>query len=239
MRSANWLVGVVVPARDEEDSIGECVTAIRTSLDGCPRVGRTWIVVVADGCTDRTVARARVATGSSGEVIECVAGSPGTARRIGVAALLRRFADTRTSQLWIANTDADSKPAPDWVEQQLLLASHGYTAVAGIIRVESIDGLASGDVASLLKYYVVNEDGSHPHVHGANLGIRADAYEDAGGWKDLALGEDHCLWSRLKARNWPTISSTSSVVLTSGRLVGRATGGFADGLRRRVELRYA
>jgi hypothetical protein len=41
---------------------------------------------------------------------------------------------------------------------------------------------------------VTYEDGTHPHVHGANLGIRADAYSDAGGWNDLTVAEDHCLW---------------------------------------------
>jgi cellulose synthase/poly-beta-1,6-N-acetylglucosamine synthase-like glycosyltransferase len=239
MKISEWLVGVVVPARDEEDNIEECVGAIRAAIAACPLVRSSSIVVVADSCHDRTAARACASLGDQGEVIECEAKSPGTARRIGAAAVLRRFQDHARCQLWIANTDADSRPTSDWITQQLQFAQSGYAGVAGVVQVESVDGLAAREVTELFEYYVMNEDGSHPHVHGANLGIRADAYLDAGGWNDLALAEDHCLWTRVKARHWQTIASTSSVVLTSGRLVGRATGGFADSLRQRMELRYA
>jgi cellulose synthase/poly-beta-1,6-N-acetylglucosamine synthase-like glycosyltransferase len=239
MRLSDWLVGVVVPARDEEEHISECLAAIQASLDGASGVTASWIVVVADSCRDRTAIRARAALGMTGEVLECGVRSPGTARRLGVEAVLRRYPTADSSRLWIANTDADSRPGADWIHQQLRFASQGFAGVAGVVHVDSIDGLGSEDVAALLEHYVVNEDGSHPHVHGANLGVRGDAYVDAGGWGDLALAEDHCLWSRMKARNWRTISSTSSVVVTSGRLVGRAAGGFADSLRRRLELRYA
>jgi cellulose synthase/poly-beta-1,6-N-acetylglucosamine synthase-like glycosyltransferase len=152
---------------------------------------------------------------------------------------MRKFPADARRRTWIANTDADSRPARDWIAQHLRFAQLGYAAVAGVVQVESMDGLAAREITELFEYYVVNKDGSHPHVHGANLGVRADAYLDAGGWSDLALAEDHCLWSRVKARNWQTIASTSSVVLTSGRLVGRATGGFADTLRRRLELGHA
>jgi cellulose synthase/poly-beta-1,6-N-acetylglucosamine synthase-like glycosyltransferase len=239
MQFSDWTVGVVVPARDEEDHIRECVVSIRASLQNCSRVRSSWIVVVADSCCDRTAARARAALGEAGQVIECAVRSPGTARRMGVEALLRRYPTASLSQVWIANTDADSSPAPDWIHHQLSFAARAYAGVAGVVHVNSIDGLEADDVAALLEHYVVNEDGSHPHVHGANLGIRGDAYVDAGGWNDLPVAEDHCLWSRVKARNWPTISSTSSVVVTSGRLIGRATGGFADNLRRRLEARHA
>lgn len=239
MRLSDWTVGVVVPARDEEDHIDECLAGIRMSLEREPAVRSSWIVVVADSCSDSTGERARAALGNKGEVIECEVRSPGTARRLGVEALLRRYATVDLSRIWIANTDADSTPAPDWIHRQLRFAAQEYTGVAGVVHVNSIEGLSADDVATLFKYYIVNDDGSHPHVHGANLGIRADAYVDVGGWSDLPLAEDHCLWARMKARSWSTISSTSCVVVTSGRLVGRAMGGFADSLRRRLALRYA
>jgi hypothetical protein len=86
--------------------------------------------------------------------------------------------------------------------------------------------------------YLAMPDGTHAHVHGANLGVRADAYVDAGGWPQLALAEDHCLWLRIKARGWPVIAASASIVCTSGRLVGRAMGGFADTLRVNAEKMY-
>jgi cellulose synthase/poly-beta-1,6-N-acetylglucosamine synthase-like glycosyltransferase len=238
MDTSDWLIGVVVPARDEEGTIENCITAIRTALARNEEFRASWIVVVADSCTDQTVSRARAAMGGAGEVVECSARSAGGARRCGAEALLRKAMTYRCSRVWIANTDADSEPTADWIHQQLVFAEQGIVGVAGIVRVRSIAGLHPDEIPQLLSDYATNTDGTHSHVHGANLGIRADAYLAVGGWSTLALAEDHCLWSRLRASGWRTVSSTRSVVITSGRVAGRATGGFADGLRRRLELRH-
>jgi cellulose synthase/poly-beta-1,6-N-acetylglucosamine synthase-like glycosyltransferase len=141
--------------------------------------------------------------------------------------------------VWIANTDADSRVGDDWISHHLHLASRGFCGVAGIVRVTSIEGHDESAVSEFLAGYAIYEDGTHPHVHGANLGIRADAYLDAGGWSDVTVAEDHCLWSRVRSRGWLTVASVGSVVFTSGRLHGRATDGFADTLRRKLELRRA
>jgi glycosyltransferase involved in cell wall biosynthesis len=236
---SDWAVGVVVPARDEEDSIVPCIQSVTQALDACPGLRHTWVAIVADSCSDRTVARATEALGSRGVVLECAARSPGVARRIGVGSILDRFARHAPNALWIANTDADSSVSRKWIGHQLSLAAQGYCAVAGIVHVESVADLEPQVVRELLSDYTVNADGSHSHVHGANFGIRADAYLDAGGWSHLALAEDHCLWRRVRARNWRVISSAQSVVTTSGRLAGRAIGGFADELRRRIDPLHA
>jgi cellulose synthase/poly-beta-1,6-N-acetylglucosamine synthase-like glycosyltransferase len=229
---------VVIPARDEESFIDSCLRATLQSLDASV-VAETWVVVVADSCRDTTVERARAGLRDRGVVLECEARSVGVARRLGVNAILERFASASPSAVWIANTDADSQPTLDWITRQLCLAAQGYCAVAGIVRVQEIDSLAPELLTAVLDEYVVNVDGTHPHVHGANLGIRADAYLDAGGWSSRSLAEDHCLWSRVRARQWSVVASASSVVSTSGRLMGRAAGGFADTLRHRLELLYA
>jgi hypothetical protein len=71
----------------------------------------------------------------------------------------------------------------------------------------------------------------HRHVYGANLGVRADAYLAVGGFPGDGAGEDHGLWTRLRAAGYPVISSAASRVTTSARLRGRAEGGLADLLR--------
>ena len=109
-------------------------------------------------------------------------------------------------------------------------------SAAGVVQVDTVQGLAQEDLRALLAHYTIHADGTHPHVHGANLGIRADAYIDAGGWTAIPVAEDHCLWSRIRARGWPTLACSKTVVHTSGRLQGRAVGGFADTLRRRLEV---
>jgi cellulose synthase/poly-beta-1,6-N-acetylglucosamine synthase-like glycosyltransferase len=237
--SRSRLVGVIIPARDEADSIVECLDSVVRALDAAPAVDSSWIVVVADGCSDQTARLARRRLAGRGTVIECSVASPGTARRLGAAEVLTHFAGRRPSEVWMANTDADSRVGVDWISHHLQLATRGFCGVAGIVRVTSIEGHDATAVREFLAGYTTYEDGTHPHVHGANLGIRADAYADAGGWSDLAVAEDHCLWSRVRGRGWSTIASVGSVVFTSGRLCGRAMGGFADTLRRKLELRRA
>jgi cellulose synthase/poly-beta-1,6-N-acetylglucosamine synthase-like glycosyltransferase len=228
----SWSVGIVIPAQNEEDTIEACIQSILSSCRHA-RLRDYRIIVVADSCTDATAARARRALGDAGELLECAAKSAGTARRLGVEAVLRHFQRRALSQIWLANTDADTTVPLDWLTVQLKLADSGATGIAGIVRLSENGTFAAHE--AYRKTYLTASDGTHPHVHGANLSVRADAYLDAGGWSHLALAEDHCLWQRLRGRGWRVCSPVSSVVLTSARLKGRAPGGFADALRASVE----
>jgi hypothetical protein len=69
-------------------------------------------------------------------------------------------------------------------------------------------------------------------VHGANLGIRGDAYLSLGGWPPVATGEDVALAGRARASGHLRITRTASIpVLTSVRMRGRAPEGFSGYLR--------
>lgn len=228
-----WAVGVVIPAQNEEATIQKCILSVLASCDATERCGPAWIVIVADQCTDRTVELARQALGFRGQVLNCAAGSPGTARRLGAAAAMQHFKHLSPEQVWLANTDADTHVPLNWIATHLEHADANAGAVAGIVELDTV-GLRS-DVHELYRTtYTLDSDGTHPHVHGANLGVRGDAYLDVGGWSDVSVSEDHCLWGRLMGRGWPVRSPAASVVLTSGRLHGRAKGGFADTLRREL-----
>ena len=144
-----------------------------------------------------------------------------------------RFAEMDLSRLWLANTDADTTVSESWIRVQLLLAEEGVTGVAGIVQLPVGGCSVAHEVHR--RTYLTSREGTHSHVHGANLSVRADAYEDVGGWSELALAEDHCLWARLRGRGWRLLSSVSCIVTTSSRLQGRAAGGFADTLRARIE----
>lgn len=232
-QSPPWFVGVVVPARNEESSIQRCIRSIEASCKASRRCAEFWIVIVADRCSDRTVHRAHAELGASGEVIQCSAGSPGTARRLGASAVLEHFATAAARTVWLANTDADTHVPLAWIETHLELADASASAVAGIVALDT-EGLRA-DVEELYNNtYQLAADGTHTHVHGANLGVRGDAYLDVGGWSDVGVSEDHCLWRRLRGRGWRLQSPATSVVHTSGRLRGRAIGGFADTLRREL-----
>lgn len=84
--------------------------------------------------------------------------------------------------------------------------------------------------------YLIRADGTHPHVHGANLGIRADVYLRSGGWSDRATAEDHDLWNRLFQNRAKRLSVGWVRVLTSGRRIGRAPHGFAAALAAHNEV---
>ncbi len=225
-------MGVVVPAREEAGVVGACIASIRHSLGRCGRADlrRAWIVLVADRCTDATAEVAGAALGPAGDVLELSVGNVGTARRAGVDHLLRCLGEVPRERIWLGSTDADTVVPPTWVHAHLALARVGAAAVAGIVRVDSFAEHGSVVAARHRAGYVVHGDGSHPHVHGANLGVRADAYLDAGGWTDHETGEDHDLWERVGARGWPRVSAIDPCVTTSGRRHGRAPDGFAGHL---------
>ena len=235
---ARWTVGVIIPARNEEGTIEDCLSSVMLALEGSVCVRDSWTVVVCDSCTDGTARRARRTLGSAGEILECAVGSAGSARRIGAEAVARHFVGVSSREVWLANTDADTSVSPDWITKQLSFAGSGWAAVAGIVRLQPGEG-TDARVAEVFRDYQIDDDGTHCHVHGANIGFRSDAYHSAGGWGDKALAEDHCLWRRLGERCWPRLATAAVVVTTSGRLVGRAIGGFADTLRAQVALRFA
>jgi glycosyltransferase involved in cell wall biosynthesis len=231
-----WSIAIVVPAQNEEASIEPCIQSIRRSCETA-QLRDYWIVIVADSCTDDTLPRARRVVEGVGQVLECDARSAGSARRLGVEAALTHFRDKDLTQIWLANTDADTLVSLDWITVQLRLADAGIAAVAGIVKLEEGGSLAAHELYRAT--YLTSPDGTHGHVHGANLALRADAYVDAGGWAHRALAEDHCLWDRLRHRGWRLSSPVSSVVVTSARLIGRARGGFADTLKARIDAQLA
>jgi glycosyltransferase involved in cell wall biosynthesis len=230
----DWAIGVVVPARNEAERIGACLRSVLASAKHCSRVSICYTVVVADTCDDGTAGIARDVLSHRGGVIECRAGSVGRSRALGTQAVLQYLSERPASKIWLANTDADTEVPVDWLDRQLAFAEGGYHGVAGIVTVDTIchDGR---DVAeSLMADYQVLPDGTHTHVHGANMGVRADAYLEAGGWSNSPLAEDHCLWRRLRQHGSRLAATASLQVKTSGRLEGRAAGGFAATLRKKL-----
>jgi hypothetical protein len=133
-------------------------------------------------------------------------------------------------ECWLANTDADCRVPETWLIDQLVIASENVDAIAGTVDVDSFLDHGIGTVELFRKTYLIYPDGSHPHVHGANIGVRADAYTRAGGWGELETAEDHDLWNRLLRTGSRRRSIGNMTVLTSGRRVGRAPHGFAGAL---------
>jgi glycosyltransferase involved in cell wall biosynthesis len=229
MRLAKWHIAVLIPARDEEQLLPRCVRSVLEACRHLPEAVTSDIVIVADRSTDNTREIAEDLIQRKGVVVEANAGCVGTSRALAAEIALARYRGPR-ERCWLANTDADCEVPVDWLVQQLYVAEGGYSAVAGIVDVDSFDEHGASVPRLFRLTYLIHTDGTHPHVHGANLGVRADAYLESGGWRNLMTAEDHDLWQRLHHGEHRRSSDASLRVVTSGRRIGRAPHGFADAL---------
>jgi hypothetical protein len=220
----------VIPAHDEADHIEDCLEALRIAVDHVrDEVASAHAVVVADRCRDGTAHVAARRLQGWGEVLEVEAGGAGRARAAGVRRLLELWPMDH-ERLWLASSDADTVVPPDWLTHQIGLARLGVVAIAGIVAVDSFADHPPHVPVRWAELYDGPGTVSHPHVHGANLGVRADAYLALGGWEAVDRGEDLRLWRALEAAAFELASPRSLVVTTSGRSRSRVSGGFADSL---------
>jgi glycosyltransferase involved in cell wall biosynthesis len=237
MNLTKWHIAVLIPARDEEQLLPRCLRSVFAACRRLPKGVTSDVVLVVDHSTDNTRVIAEGLIQQQGVVVETNVSCVGRSRALAAEVALARYRGPR-EHCWLANTDADCEVPEDWLIQQLRLAECGYAAVAGIIDVDSF-AEHEATVSELFRLtYLIHTDGTHPHVHGANLGVRADAYLDSGGWRSLVSAEDHDLWQRLHHGKHRRSSNATLRVVTSGRRIGRAPHGFADALTaHNVEIR--
>jgi glycosyltransferase involved in cell wall biosynthesis len=215
-------VGVVVPAHNEEKLLAACLTALAKA--GQAVDVPFYLLVVADACTDRTAAIARAC---GARVLDIQARRVGAARAAGMAELLRVTAPRDPAAVWLATTDADTVVPPGWLARQLSRAGQGWDVVLGTVTVADWAGhLPQVPVAFEAQYEF--GDGPHPHVHGANLGIRGSAYLASGGFRPLRTAEDHALLAAATQADCSILRANDITVETSARRHGRAPSGFSQ-----------
>lgn len=219
---------VAIPARDEEKRLSAALDSVRAAALRCSVP--VLVVVAADACTDSTPA---VAAAGGAVVVVSTAGRVGAARRAAVEAGLAAVGSD-PERTWIANTDADSVVPADWLVVHLEYAERGIALLRGAVRPDPRELTAE----HLRHWLALHPPGDrHDRVHGANLGVTANAYLAAGGFPDLPLHEDVALVRAVEASGSPTASSGRAPVTTSARLIGRVEGGFATYLRQRAPQR--
>ena len=237
-------VAVVIPARDEQETIEACLDSVETALSALPDGVIATVSVVLDRCVDRTpervVARPGAVALHVGPVGHRAGGAPshiaagsgvGALRDLGVRDALARLAPLRPEQVWLLATDADTTVPAHWAREHLRLAGAGAAGVAGMVE------LAAGPLAARVarrhdELVAALVDGpNHRNAYGANLGVRADAYLAVGGFPADGAGEDQGLWDALDRAGYPLAAPAGLRVHTSARTLGRARGGLADLLR--------
>lgn len=165
---------VVVPAHDERDRLPRCVSRL-TEAARHVEVPVT-VVVVLDACTDGSadVLPRNILT------VTVTSRNVGAARAAGFRAVAPR-ADART---WFATTDADSCVPRTWLAKHV---AHHRAMMEVAIGTVTVDWREHSR-ATRLHYdqlYAIGDGDVHGHVHGANLGMRADTYW--GGQADSGL----------------------------------------------------
>ncbi|MEV7041578.1 glycosyltransferase [Amycolatopsis sp. NPDC051061] len=230
-------VGVVVPARDEASLVGACVRALDLALLRLPAGVARAICVVADRCGDATASVARAAFGDvpGVVVVSRSARTVGEVRDLG-AARVRALLGAPAARTLLLSTDADSRVTPGWARAHLARARQGYHAIAGTAE---LSAPFSTSARALSRYDDVLDRArtteGHGSVYGANLGVRADAFDVVGGFGPRATGEDHDLWRRLGQAGFRRCYESGAPVVTSARLHGRAPDGLAALLRSLAE----
>ena len=221
-------VVVVIPAHDESTTLPTCLEAVMTAATCLPMP--VLIVVVLDAWEDRS-GRLTGRFGSDVRFVKINARNVGAARAAGFA-YARSSGDMDAvdeSLIWYATTDADSRVDPDWLVRQ---TRTGADMVLGLVRVANWRNITTAAIRSYLAAYrAKTRPDWHGHVHGANMGFRADAYWRVGGFASLTTGEDVDLVRRFEADGRLIDRDVELSVVTSARQTGRAPRGFASHLR--------
>ena len=228
---------VVVPARDEEEAIAECIAALAQQT---VTTEAFEAILVADACQDRTVSVARTTAEQVGVSLTVLHGpgdGSGPARRIGMDAAADRLHACGLPKGLIATTDADSVPAPDWLARQLAHVARGAEVVAGLIELD--EGDAAGlppavlhrrahDAARRMADLSATDPGAgHHHFAGASLGVTAEVYRRVGGLGAARALEDEAFAGALQAHGIPILRASDVRVRTAARTTGRAHRGLS------------
>jgi glycosyltransferase involved in cell wall biosynthesis len=182
-------------------------------------------VVVLDACDDGSEGLAEQ-FGPDVHFVSIDARNVGTARAAGFEYARSVCDSVEPERTWFATTDADSVANCEWLAR---MTAADADMVLGTVRIPVWRLPVEVARRYLLAY---NSKGpGHNHIHGANMGFRADAYWRVGGFKALATGEDVDLVQRFESADLRIHRDVGLSVTTSVRQVGRAPGGFAHHLR--------
>jgi len=246
-----WPVVVTIPARNEADWIPRCLAALNGQLDcACFHV-----VLLVNNSGDATADIARGMQPGLSYALHVLEHefspqqqSAGQARyrAMSFAAGLLPFGGT------LLCTDADGQVAPDWLAANLFHIRQGADAVAGRAVIDALDAKAIpaalheddarecaytdllDEIDCLLDSDPADPWPRHTEHSGASICVTLDAYRRAGGIAPLPVGEDRAFFAALRRVDARIRHAPDVQVTVSGRIQGRAVGGMADTIRRRL-----
>ena len=243
-------VVVAIPVRNEVDRIETCLAALATQL-----ISPETVVLLFNNCTDGSESEARRMRQHLPFPLEMISvqlaseqANAGTARRLAMCHASQIAGDHGA----LLTTDADSVVSHDWVARNISALAAGADAVCGRIVIDPVEAQAIPDhlheddrleseLLDLLDEiaFALDPDPHDPrprHVQasGASLAVSSEMFRRVGGVPNVASGEDRALINALMLMDARVRHDVDIEVIASGRLDGRAPGGMADTISRRI-----
>ncbi len=246
-------VAVAIPVRNEEALIPACIEAL-----GHQSYAPVFdVVLLVNNTTDRSAEAARrAAVGLPLRLTILEREFPLAEQTAGHA---RRLAMQAAAGLCgpggiLMCTDADGRVAPDWIAANLSQIRGGADAVAGRALLDPADAasipaaLHDADarecayaavldrIATLVDPDPADPWPRHTEHSGASICVTWTAWNRAGGVPAVSIGEDRAFFQALRRMDARIRHAPDACVTVSGRIAGRAAGGMADTIRRRMEM---
>lgn len=242
---------VAIPAKDEADEIAGCLRALASQHGARPDAA----VICLNNSTDNSARAVRrvapelpFAVHALDVSLPAERASAGAARRIA----MDRAAELAGPHGILLTTDADGRVARDWIAVNVAALRAGADAVAGQADIEPAGAklipahLHAADAEECAYAALLDEIRSlldpdpadpwprHDEHSGASTAVTVEAYRRAGGMPPTPLAEDRAFFAALQRVDARIRHAPEARVVVSARTVGRAPGGMADTMRRRI-----
>jgi cellulose synthase/poly-beta-1,6-N-acetylglucosamine synthase-like glycosyltransferase len=241
---------VAIPARDEAERIGLCLIALKQQTQRPDTV-----VLLLNNCSDATERIARAMAPDLRYRLEILSrdlppgqANAGRARRMVMQAAAARAGSGGV----LLTTDADGVAPPDWIFRNIAALRQGADIVCGQAVIDPVEAAMIpahlheddakecrliallDDLAWMLDPERHDPPPRHTEASGASLAVRVEAFRRVGGIPAIPAAEDRAFARALWMMDARVRHDAAIRVTVSGRVVGRAKGGMADAIRRRM-----
>lgn len=242
---------IAIPVHEEVDRIGGCLKALAEQVDAPP----AKVLLLLNNCRDGTAIVVRSLRRQLALAIEVIEHdfAPKFANAGHARALAMTLAAEQAGPAGVLlTTDADSLAPPDWLARNLAALAAGAELVCGRAVIDPVEALAIhpslheddrleiaygtllDEIDSLIDPDPADPWPRHGEESGASLAVTVEAWQRAGGVPKLPLGEDRAFVAALRRVDAPIRHDPAVHVIVSGRLQGRAAGGMAETMARRM-----
>ncbi len=249
-RKAFPVTVVAIPVKDEQAHIGPCLAALNQQV-----YPPDSVVLLLNNCSDDSAAIAQALRPDLAfglhivcETLPAEQSNAGHARRMAMALAARQAGVDGV----LLTTDADTLVPPDWIHRNLSGLLRGADVVCGRVMLEPAEAALIPDhlhedsrredhligLVDAMAWRIDPDPHDPPPRHtqasGASLAVWVAAFDRAGGIPAIPCGEDRAFVEALRRTDARIRHDPGITVAVSGRLDGRAIGGMADTIRRRM-----